>query len=604
MGTSFLTKSAFAEALSCPTKLYYFLLGYPKSTDENEYLELLAQGGFIIGALAQLKFPDGILMERTGNSQGDFEKTKELISRGDCTLFEATIISGQSLAITDILERKGNTLYLTEVKSKSFDGSENVSSDTLFRTKKGKISSEWLEYLYDVVFQYAVLKKAFPNFQIRPSLMLVDKSKKTTLDNLAGHFSIAQAEGQRPEVSVFGDKEELAKGAQILTSIDVSSEVGELLPMVEEKITYFEDILQKGKKVLPTRGVVCRDCEYRGENLNPSGYGECWNDIERSDTHIFDLYYGTAIKTNGELLFDLLITQGKTSLTDIPLEALSGKRGARQLIQIEYTKNQKEWVDPQLSDFIRTVRYPLHFIDFETTRTAIPFHAGMRPFEQIAFQWSCHTVQSRGSTPSHREWINTDPKFPNFEFARSLKDSLSQEGTVLTWAGHEANVLSDIVQQMVQYEQDDRELREFLELLVSSKSAQGRLVDMNRLTLDFYFHPLMKGRTRIKDVFPAIWRSNERIRKRLWFSEYESVKDDQILDPYKNLPSLTIGGTQISVQEGTGAMRAYEDMIFGEASKNPEEKENWKRLLLQYCKLDTLAMVAIWEHWEELSGVS
>ena len=228
----------------------------------------------------------------------------------------------------------------------------------------------------------------------------------------------------------------------------------------------------------------------------------------------------------------------------------------------------------------------------------------MRPFEQIAFQWSCHTVSERHASPKHSEWINTDPIFPNFDFARALMETVSNEGTVLTWATHEGSVLSDIIQQMVRYEKNDPVLLEFLRLLVSSKGAQGRLVDMNRLTSDYYFHPEMRGRTSIKKVFPAIWRANAKLRKLPWFVEHEVIEGGEVIDPYKRLPAMVIDGVDITVQEGTAAMRAYANMIFGDAAKDPAQKESWKKLLLLYCKLDTLAMVAIWEHWEESRAAS
>ena len=38
-------------------------------------------------------------------------------------------------------------------------------------------------------------------------------------------------------------------------------------------------------------------------------------------------------------------------------------------------------------------KFPLHFIDFETSRSALPFYKGLRPYEQIAFQFSHHKVE-------------------------------------------------------------------------------------------------------------------------------------------------------------------------------------------------------------------
>ena len=68
--------------------------------------------------------------------------------------------------------------------------------------------------------------------------------------------------------------------------------------------------------------------------------------------------------------------------------------------------------------------------------------------------------------------------------------------------------------------------------------------------------------------------------------------------PYQALPPLIIDGTRCEVAEGTGAMRAYEAMMYGVEVCAPEIRAAWRALLLEYCKLDTLAMLLIWEHWE------
>jgi len=120
-------------------------------------------------------------------------------------------------------------------------------------------------------------------------------------------------------------------------------------------------------------------------------------------------------------------------------------------------------------------------------------------------------------------------------------------------------------------------------------------VDMNRLTEQHYFHPLMKGRTSIKVVCDALWKTNPSLRAA--FPEYVRGKDGEILSPYASLPPLEINGAMVSVAEGTGAIRAYEAMVYGLERNASATRERWKRLLLQYCKLDSLSMYMVWEHW-------
>ncbi len=71
-------------------------------------------------------------------------------------------------------------------------------------------------------------------------------------------------------------------------------------------------------------------------------------------------------------------------------------------------------------------------------------------------------------------------------------------------------------------------------------------------------------------------------------------------DPYKALPPIEINGEAQEVHDGTGAIRAYEMMLFTDAASDPEQRERWSRLLRQYCELDTLSMVLVFEHWRRL----
>jgi hypothetical protein len=48
-------------------------------------------------------------------------------------------------------------------------------------------------------------------------------------------------------------------------------------------------------------------------------------------------------------------------------------------------------------------------------------------------------------------------------------------------------------------------------------------------------------------------------------------------------------------------MRVYQEMMFGVTGADPAVREAYRKLLLQYCELDTAAMVIIWLHWLETS---
>ena len=113
----------------------------------------------------------------------------------------------------------------------------------------------------------------------------------------------------------------------------------------------------------------------------------------------------------------------------------------------------------------------------------------------------------------------------------------------------------------------------------------------------------MKGKLSLKAVLPAVWESNPSLHSHPAFSQY--LKHDKagcVVDPYLTLPPLPFRDNaeeaEELVTEGSGAMRAYQEMLYGLTRYDEAVKEKWKTLLLQYRKLDTAAMVIVWLHWE------
>src|SRR5207248_1394232 len=151
------------------------------------------------------------------------------------------------------------------------------------------------------------------------------------------------------------------------------------------------------------------------------------------------------------------IAEGRVSLADLKEEELvradgtAGARNLRQRIQREHTLGNRELLSNELVQRWEQLLYPLHFIDFETATVAVQYHAGMRPYEQVAFQWSCHTIPEKGAPVEHAEWINTVDVFPNFDFATALMKHLGKQGSFLTWSHYENDVLNEIRSQMERY---------------------------------------------------------------------------------------------------------------------------------------------------------
>jgi hypothetical protein len=91
MGLKYLSKSDFKVARECPTKLYYRKNKYPNTKEEDEFLQLLAEGGFMVGKMAQFYFPDGIEVPGGRDQEAAIASTKEYLKQDNIILFEPAI---------------------------------------------------------------------------------------------------------------------------------------------------------------------------------------------------------------------------------------------------------------------------------------------------------------------------------------------------------------------------------------------------------------------------------------------------------------------------------------------------------------------------------
>lgn len=606
----YLSKSDFKLARSCPTKLYYHKLGYPSVQAGSEFLELLAEGGYIVEAIAKLRFPDGVRVQAEADPEAANAETLALLNRADSiTLFEATLLCDRVVARADILVKRGRRIDLIEVKARSFDPTEYQK-----RIAEGKSSlfslAAWRDTLEDVAFQTHLLRSHFPDFEIRAFLMLPDKTKPSAIDQLHRQFQVRRipvdAGFSQIQVEFLGDEAALS-AASFLTQIDITAEVEATLPTVRAGIQQYTALLWPSlQRAEPALSISCRDCEYWVEDEAPlNGFRHCWGDLADVSPHLLDLY---RVGSLGDRANEL-IQQGKVSLYDVTPELLVKKDGSmsaysdRQLRQLHHTREDTEWVSAELADILDSFDYPLHFIDMETCAPAIPCYSGMRPYETIAFQWSCHTLTAPDAEPQHECWLCTEDEFPNFAFAESLMQRLGSTGTPFMWSKHENTVLREVLEQMTRRGYDNPALRDWLGHTVKLNGGdRGRLVDLCQLTEKHYLHPQMRGSTSIKVVVEAIWRTNPALRDR--FPEYVRYDETgRLLSPYKALPTQSIHGAAIAVTEGPSAIRAYRAMVHHtEGPCDPTTRDQWKDLLLQYCQLDTAAMVMVWWHWAGLLG--
>ena len=564
----------------------------------------------MVEQLAKLRHPAALELPTTGSVTAAAAQTAAALAATQITLHEATLLHGRRMARVDILERDGNHFRLIEVKAKVYDRTLAEKETThggnglFWKKRERELMSEWRPYLEDVTYQVLILEALYPGAVVEPVLCLLDPAARCSVEGLPTHFTVRRDEATGFLAVDFTGDRTLAAQEALLIEVPVREEVDALRAAVAERtetlLSFYEPTM---RRPAPTLTHHCRDCEYQVDGAR-NGFRECWGALADVTPSVLELHQVGRLKdADKRSLVEGMLAVGRASLFDIPDEALGdGKLAARQRLQVQHTASGTAHYDERLDVALARVRYPLHFIDFETARLAIPWHRAMRPYGQVAFQWSCHTQREPGGPFEHREWLFLEPGWPNAEFARALRAAVGDEGTILTWAHHEASVLTDIARDLATIDAGDADLAAWLaaavrplDVDVAESWRDGRMLDLCKLTKAAFYHPGMQGWNGIKSVLGALWSTDPALRAQHTTLMGRDASADQ--SPYASLPPVEVSGRPEEIREGTAAMRAYERIQFDAALRDGAAREAWGALLLEYCKLDTAAMVLIWEHW-------
>lgn len=647
-----LTKSRFKVGAECPTKLFYLdAPQYGNKNADDQFLKALAEGGFQVGELAKFYHPGGVeVFER--DYENSVAVTAKHLQATDVTIFEAAVRFGDLFVRVDVLRRSGDTLELIEVKAKSYDSRERNP----FFTKKMQLVSKWESYLLDVAFQTYVVRQAFPAFKVTSFLMLADKSAISTVDGINQRFLICRDSSGRSSIKVREGTVTADLGAPLLTRVNVDEAVNHILTEKfggldkwKAHVESLAAIVTSGSKHPPQISSECKQCEFR---IDPSkqkpgiknGFVECWSSAgltaeNSAEPLVFDIWN---FRRAQEILASGRIFMAQVNEEDIepvPSKTVGLSTSQRQWVQVQKVKakDSNPFVDVEgLKSEMEKWKYPLHFIDFETTMTALPFSKGRRPYEQVAFQFSHHTIDATGKIEHKSQHIHRERgTFPNYEFARQLKRALStDDGTIFRYSHHENTVLCQIADQLLLEKDsivDADELISWIKTVTSNPNGieswvgKRTMIDLCDLVKKYYYSPLMNGSNSIKRVLPAILSDSSYLAAKyskpiygtkdgvlsLNYTNWSWLQRDpttgKVADPYKLLPPIfseaeleaiepMLAASEIA--EGGTAMMAFAMMQFTEMTET--ESQKIQDALLKYCELDTFAMVLIFEHWKHI----
>ena len=679
----YFTKSAFKQALDCPASLYYYYDrdNYANQTNEDDFLQSLAEGGQQAGDLAKVYYdvqPDADI--KSLNYEESLKQTKDLFTRGSVNIAEAAFLWKDCFVRADIIEKKGKLINLIEVKAKSFDPTE----ESFFGKKKNAntISRDFFEYIYDVAFQKYVIQNALgPDYTVKAYLMMADKTVVSDAPKgVNQYFRVVNRNG-RAEIERAEGADELRRYEHVLSAFDVDDICDRIIAGRTDEQTarmgcLFTDFVEKMSKTYVNHErcwskvkADCFKCPFYSNEKTPGkldGKRECWmkmanfKDADFEKPSVADLWCGGLGPRSLKKEF---VEKGKVFLSDlkeadIPESNVTGpglKPSERRLLQIALACGNDRMLQPfkgnmhdgvyldvpGLKAEMATWKYPLHMIDFETTAVALPFYEGMRPYEQVAFQFSHHVIEQDGTVRHAGQYINTEKhKFPNFEFVRKLKGQLENDnGTVFRYAMHENTILRVIRRQLEGSDEKDRDaLMAFIDSITVDKKTNyagpRKMVDLLEVVKSYYYHPDMKGSNSIKVVLPAILNSSKAIRDKYSKPIYGSLihsenftpaeakpwisvgGDGKVENPYKHLDAIAsflevsseeleefdttrdISSEGAAIANGGAALAAYTKLQFSDEAMS----KALEKALLRYCELDTMSMVFIWEYFHEMTS--
>jgi hypothetical protein len=671
--TRTLSKSRFKEALECLTKLYYTgkKNEYADTQLDNPFLEALAKGGFQVGELAKYYFSDNpvadnITINTLNHEEALAETQRRLAIPGKVVIAEAAFKFQNLFIRADIVVKENNTLYLYEVKAKSAN-EENEEPES-FLTKKGdKLNNDWAPYVYDLAFQKYVMAHCefSSNYNIKAHLMLANKDATANIDGLNQMFKILkQADGGYRVVVPNGLHRNLL-GNKILKTINLDDVIGKIwneFPVptdIAENISFVDfvnrasNLYEADERSFTAIGKKCKTCRYVNKEENKdlkSGFLECWkNHTQYSDELLAkplftELWGGKAgpvsftqklIDNNIYLLEDTredLITPMNPGDPQIGL--LPFERRIMQVKKVRENDSSSYFNAEGLAAEMELWTYPLHFIDFETSMVALPFHQGLKPYQGIAFQFSHHVMHQDGTVEHKGQFLATEPGvYPNYDFVRALKHELeNDQGTIFRYHNHENNYLNMIATQLETNPDapaDAATLIEFIRKITRRKVnknyvyGERDMVDLYELVIQYYYSPNAKGSNSLKQILPAVIKDSVYLRekygtngmygkeltvKSLNFDNHIWIDTAKNSDPYKTLPKIFDDVDRKTLDElikdfdevgdGGAALTAYNYLQYADVPQ--DQRARIADALLRYCELDTLAMVMIVEGWREM----
>ncbi|RAP34224.1 DUF2779 domain-containing protein [Candidatus Marinamargulisbacteria bacterium SCGC AG-439-L15] len=369
--------------------------------------------------------------------------------------------------------------------------------------------------------------------------------KDSILQDLAVQYYIVTASGL-PITKVklmYINNQYMRQGKLDIQQLFVISDVTEKVLVLQDQVMKnerkFKEVIKENKEPEIEIGPHCDD----PYECDCKAY--CWQNIPKNS--IFDLV-GFKYEEKFKLYY-----QGVVKITDIPEDY---DLGEKERLQIQGLKNNASQLkQSQLKRFLEDLYYPLCFFDFESFQSAIPPFRETKPFQQIPFQYSLHILNSPFDVISHQEYIEDKGKDPRETLIKKLLKDIPEHACILVYnAQFEQQIIKELARVFPQYGKD---------LMIRHDNMMDLMIPFKE---KWVYTPEMEGRYSIKKVLPAL------------------------------VPELSYDG--LDINNGQAAALSRNILV---TTTDKHQKSAIRQNLLDYCKLDTYAMVKLLEKLKTIS---
>lgn len=432
-----------------------------------------------------------------------------------------------------------NILYLSDI----VDDKESVfnrSYEKLF-----DMHSDVGKYVFDIAVERYIIENSI--YKNHPELL--NKKFKYYLGVLnADYVFDGKYENNEP---VYSD--------DLIKFIDLSDITYEYLPKIENiKKAMVIDMESNNLE----RAIFGKKCGFKGMN-ECIFFDVCFPKLKEKGS-IIEYIQSRVFGPNKYSKADL-INRGYLKLDDIKEEWLTNENN---IIQRNcYIKDVEHLNKDKINEALKSLRYPIYHLDFESFPCPLPRYEFEKPYTQSLFQFSVH-IESKPGYCSFKE--------DNYSFL--VDDFLD----------HRKELVEELIKVI--------DLSNGGTVLVYNKSFEYSRIEELKYIFPEYKNELDKIQECMFDLIDIL-KTNEKLFLDLGFNAEESKEvnyyNNNLRGSYsikKVLPLFSdLSYTDLNVQNGTEAIYTY--IKFSYLSQ--EEIEELRHDLLEYCRQDTWAMVVI-----------